>query len=65
MIFFQFLVLHRGFLDFDGVEVEELDRQIRPRGEGPANHEPVSNLRLEEQDLSGVSESLRRVRSSL
>jgi hypothetical protein len=58
-------VLHCGFLDFDGVEVEELDRQIRPRGESPANHEPVSNLRLEEQDLSGVSESLCRVRSSL
>jgi hypothetical protein len=58
-------VLHRGFLDFDRVEVEELDRQIWTRGESPTNHEPVSDLRLEEQDLSGVSESLCRVRSSL
>ena len=48
-------MLHCGLPDPDGVEVEELDHQVRPGGEGPANHEPVSYLRLQEQDLPGVS----------
>ncbi len=48
-------VLHCGLPDPDGVKVEELDHQVRPGGEGAANHEPVSNLRLQEQDLPGVS----------
>ena len=48
-------MLHCGLPDLDGVEAEELDHQVRPGGEGAANHEPVSNLRLQEQDLPGVS----------
>ena len=60
-----FPVLHCGLPDLDRVEAEELDDQVRAGREGAADHEPVSDLRLQEQDLPGVSESLRRVRASL
>ena len=65
MILTFFPVLYRGLPDLDRVEAEELDDQVRAGREGAADHEPVSDLRLQEQDLPGVSESLCRVRASL
>ena len=58
-------MLHRRLPVADRVQVEELDHQVRTRGQSPANHESIPDLCVQEQDLPRVPESLRRVRASL
>ena len=54
-----FTVLHCGLLNPDRIKTEKLDSQIRTRRKGSTNHEPISNICLEEQNLSRIPKSLR------